>query len=458
MSLPNFPQRKFLLSLFSKLNTASIRYVVLRNADSLPETTDGGDLDILVDPDDAENTLEILSYALRETNGIPIGSVSSKGYFKMFVIGKPMHFGEWWGVYIDITFGLRYKVACDLADTRYSNEIAITKKGVRSLNSNISGVIGVLKEVLYNNQIPIRYLQDARCCLDTNFELVSRFLRPAGYNAINLLKVIIQEADASYIGKLRRSLYFHNLLINPILFLWRRCANELFKVSRFLYPPGVFIAILGVDGTGKSTVIEAIRPVLEEATHNALFVHHLRPNLMPPLARLKGKKAVQTGPVLEPHGAIPSGVIGSLVRLIYYTFDYILGYWLKIRSKIAKEPAIVLFDRYAYDMALDPRRFRIRSLGCVAGWFAALAPKPDLILCLYASPEIIATRKQELPLEETRRQVGALQEFARKERRAVLISTEGSIDEVRERVLQAMYDYFAQKWGKHVRLAPRAKR
>ena len=211
---------------------------------------------------------------------------------------------------------------------------------------------------------------------------------------------------------------------------------------------GFVIAILGVDGAGKSTVIEAIRPVLEEATHNAVFVQHLRPTLLPPLARLKGKQAVSVGPVLEPHGSTPSGVIGSLVRLVYYTLDYMLGYWLKIRPKIAKQPAIVLFDRYAYDMTIDPLRFRIGLSGKVVEWFARLAPKPDLIVCLYASPEIIASRKQELPIEETRRQVEALQAFARKETRAVLISNEGSIDEVRERVLETLYDFFKHRWKK----------
>jgi len=223
---------------------------------------------------------------------------------------------------------------------------------------------------------------------------------------------------------------------------------ERFKLQLFENPYGFVIAILGVDGVGKSTLIDAIKPVLDKATNNALFVQHLRPSLLPPLARLKGKKAVHEGPVLEPHASPPSGIIGSLIRLVYLTLDYILGYWVKIRPKIAKQPAIVLFDRYAYDMAIDPLRFRIGLSGKVVEWFTRLAPKPDLIICLYASPEVIASRKQELPLEETRRQVKALRAFARKEPRAVLISNEGSIDEVRERVLQTLYDFFEHRWEK----------
>jgi len=213
-----------------------------------------------------------------------------------------------------------------------------------------------------------------------------------------------------------------------------------------MHNTGLIIAVLGVDGSGKSTLIQTMKSALDKANHNATHVLHLRPGLLPPLARLKGKARIQEGPVLEPHGATPSGPVGSLVRLVYYTFDYILGYWLKIRPMIVTQPTIVIFDRYAYDMALDPRRFRIGLSGCVAGWFAALAPKPDLILCLYAPPEVIMARKQELPMDEIYRQVEALKAFAAQESRAVLISNSGSVDEVRTKVLEVIFDFLSRRW------------
>ncbi len=205
------------------------------------------------------------------------------------------------------------------------------------------------------------------------------------------------------------------------------------------------IAILGVDGAGKSAVINSIKPVFDWATHNTTFVLHLRPGLLPPLARLKGKAKAPEGPVFDPHGSAPSGFWGSLLRLIWLILDYILGYWLLIRPKIAKQPAVVIFDRYAYDMALDPRRFRIGLPGWVAALFAWLAPRPDIIICLHADPEVIAARKKELPVEETKRQLEALRAFAKTQPNAVLISTEGSIDEVRERILSALYDFFQKR-------------
>ncbi len=138
-----------------------------------------------------------------------------------------------------------------------------------------------------------------------------------------------------------------------------------------------------------------------------------------------------------------------MFRLIYHTLDYVLGYWVKVRPKIARQPAVVLFDRYAYDMALDPRRFRVGLSGMVTGWFAALSPKPDLILCLHAAPETVAVRKQELSLGEIRRQIEALHAFARKERRAVLISAEGQVSELRDRALQAIFNFLSNRWDRN---------
>jgi thymidylate kinase len=220
---------------------------------------------------------------------------------------------------------------------------------------------------------------------------------------------------------------------------------ECSKVNRYVWPSGVVVAILGVDGVGKSTVINGILPVLNEATHNAVSCQHLRPGLLPPLARLKGKTAVPAAPVLDPHGATPSGTLGSLLRLSYLTLDYILGYWFKIRLIIAKQPTVVLYDRYAYDMVIDPRRFRIGVSGRLASLFTRLAPRPHLIICLHAEPEVVAARKEELPLNEIHRQIDALKQFAASQPGAVLVSTNGSPEIVRDRVLQAFMDFLSTR-------------
>jgi len=335
----------------------------MRNYQNLPYSTNGSDLDILVHPADASRAKVIIFNTIKQSGGIPIGYADIP-FLKIFVLGSYKRDNDkilWWGLRLDISFGLSFKGAIDLLAWR--NEYIEMHHGVSVLNATLANILGVLKEVLNNSELPERYIDDARKIVETEWSNISLALAPMGEKALGLYKTLLTEKIASCeiverCNAIRKALRYNTFSHAPFNYLKCRTAFEFSKIRRFLKPPGVMIAILGVDGAGKSTVINAIKPILDTATHNATFVQHLRPSLFPPLARLKGKKALHEGPVLDPHASTPSGVLGSLLRLIYLTLDYILGYWLLIRPKIAKQPAVVLFDRYAYDMAFDPRRFR----------------------------------------------------------------------------------------------------
>ena len=201
------------------------------------------------------------------------------------------------------------------------------------------------------------------------------------------------------------------------------------------------IVFLGTDGSGKSTIISKIGPLLESVLHSKSHYEHLRPNLIPSIAWLFGKPEPK-GPITEPHKSDPSNFIGSVLRLCYYTLDYIFGYWFKVYPKMAMRPCLFIFDRYFYDYLFDPRRSRINLPTWIIKLFSILIPKPDLIFCLGANPEIIHARKPELSLDEIIRQIEILKAFCTKEKRTVWIDTShspgGSADEVLSVIVQRM--------------------
>ena len=443
------PEEEFLRRLFSDLAEANIRFAVMRNHETLPFSAGGSDLDILVLPADGQRVRSVILESIRASGGLPLGVADSIGFFKVYAIGRtPGKNGAWWGLRIDINTGLFFR------GLRMLDEAAALPRQMHReipvLSDGFAGVLGVLKEVLNNGYFPKRYAVAARQAASSDWQEIETLLAPMGHQALDRLRaMLLSDAGPDQLqlecSRLRQDFFRYARSLGAVSYAKQRLAFGWSKMRRYLRPSGVVMAILGVDGAGKSTVIDAILPALNAATHNAVVVQHLRPSVLPALARLKGKNAMPSGPVREPHGATPSGVLGSLLRLAYLTLDYVLGYWLWTRPKIAKQPTVLVFDRYAYDMALDPRRFRIGLSGRVAAWFAALAPKPDMIVCLHGSPEVIAARKGELSEAETRRQINALRDFAGREKRAVLVSTDTSVEETRDQVLNALMVFLQTK-------------
>ncbi len=90
-------------------------------------------------------------------------------------------------------------------------------------------------------------------------------------------------------------------------------------------------------------------------------------------------------------------------------------------------------------MDIDPFRFRIGLPKRLTSYFSLLAPKPDLIICLHAAPEIVKYRKQELSLIELKRQSKALKEFCQSNKRAVWIDTACDLEECVDKVLKVIF-------------------
>lgn len=438
--------------MFAGFSEEKIPYAVMRNYESLPHSTGGSDLDVLFRPQDVKIVKEITHAAFVSAGGAPIGETHTNGFSKYFAFGQPKSRADWWGIRLDWSFGHIYTGNMHLLDVDYVLEMTKTHNGIRILPTSLASVLGVLKELLHNDHKPDRYAKDAREAFEVDASFIETALSPIGPRAFTLLREIcISDLDEVRVRPLckdlRHALKRHAFRRAPFAFIVNRLTFEFSKVKRFISPPGMMIAVLGTDGAGKSTIIDAITPVLDEATHGAFYYRHLRPGLLPALGRLKGAHA-DGKPVTNPHGAKPAGKLGSIARVGWLWLDYVLGYWLVVRPKIAKSPAVFLFDRYAHDLYLDPRRFRVGLARHVLRFFPKLVPQPDLMICLHGDPDMIAERKKELPVEEVRRQIDALVEMAEKTPNAILISTIDSIEETRDAVLNAIKAYLKKQPGK----------
>ena len=178
---------------------------------------------------------------------------------------------------------------------------------------------------------------------------------------------------------------------NPI----RYAAAEVLRViRRWRLPTGLFVAFLGPDGAGKSTLATG----LVNSTRGAFRryrVFHLRPMLV--------GRSKCAGPVTDPHGQPPRSSLVSTLKLVAYVLDYAAGYWMLIRP-LAARSGLVVFDRYYHDLLTDPRRFRYSGSAWLVKVLGQIVPSPDLVLLLDAPPAVTLSRKHEVEPAEAERQ------------------------------------------------------
>jgi len=154
-----------------------------------------------------------------------------------------------------------------------------------------------------------------------------------------------------------------------------------------------WIALLGVDGTGKSTVLRELQSALSELPYRGIKVFHRRPGV--------AYRTVQNPAVPVPHYGKPAyGSLASVLKLLVMVLDWHFGYWLRIRKQV-RQGYLVIADRHSLlDLLADPLRYRYGGPRWLVQAFIRLVPMPDLVLLLNAPLEVLLARKSEIPADK----------------------------------------------------------
>lgn len=178
------------------------------------------------------------------------------------------------------------------------------------------------------------------------------------------------------------------------------CATQtLERARRWLRPrDGLHIVLLGPDGVGKSSVIDAVRTDLRGA-----FGGEARPGSFAPSFFGGRAEAVRLRSKKGPHALPPRSLLASLLKGAFWVLYYSLGYYVTIRPALARN-ALMINDRYLVDTLVDQRRYRYGGPGWLLRLAWRLARKPHLVILLDAPAEVIQSRKREVPFAETARQ------------------------------------------------------
>lgn len=380
------------------LKIEDINYCILGNTNDYPSTI-GSDVDIVIDSEKFKkvniivnrfskgNNIEICNLLQHETEG------------KYFVVSKANNInGSFSMLALDFCANYMRHGRIILTDKELLNSRQLVSKNGVELwvcSNEVAFVYYLIKKIEKQsiNSEQFEYLhnlwmQDRKRIIE---QLYKRFHATSSQKLIK----IFDKTDFTGFSKD----FFKTLNIESQSKYQRSFITEIFefkrKVFRFINPTGVIISVLGCDGSGKSTVIDQLMNHSPdfEAFRGTEYYH---------LFATKMESFGKT-PVSNPHDQIPRSWMLSNLKLMYFLFKYIFGYWLiaypqKVRSKL------VIFDRYYYDILVDPRRYRHNGSLLLTQFIGRIIPKPDLFFVIDAPAEILQQRKQEVSFEESERQ------------------------------------------------------
>ena len=189
--------------------------------------------------------------------------------------------------------------------------------------------------------------------------------------------------------------------------LWR---SRLRQVRKRLFPPALLVALIGPDGAGKSTLGTHLNDRLQACgiPVRRFYMGRWHSHILPLAGLARSYGVSSTGPQevtdLSHAYADPPKVKGRrriyrLFRDVVYVAEMSLRYLLRIRPALHKG-GVVLTDRYAFDLLLDPNVTDLTRL-VLSGLF----PRPHLCFYLHNSAEALRRRKAEQSLDEIQRQL-----------------------------------------------------
>ena len=444
---------EILSDLFERLNSEDIKYFVLRNYKELPESNPSKDVDIILEPGKILTARVCMIQALKKAR---------VNYYNEEIFG---HIHSFWGMDTEDVFSIHI----DLIEGYYAKGFSVFTfnelyaeteqyKNFYVLNECFSGVmLYVYKQFGYKKpKMKIEYCTELNSVVKNNkhkFEKLVAKLTTEEF-AKKTVELILTEDFESLLRescKLQNYLKLYVWKERPITtmvevykFYWQRLYRILFSYRTFSYN----FAVVAPDGGGKTTFLEKLIDNLNfyrvcRMEDNHISVYHFRPGIFPNLGAMGEKAGIkkQDTDFTNPHRNAPANPISSFVRMIYYIMDYIIGWQIRVRNDVHRNKWTI-FDRYSYDLMVDPKRTRLNLPDWLRSVLVGMTPKPNIVFFLKTTPEIIFKRKQELTLSEIQRQLNEYTKLAMKDKRIVVLDAENNPEELSKTAIKHLFELY----------------
>lgn len=350
-------RKNFIHNIFSNLHYTE--YAVLKAGHTHPaEMGASGDIDVVMHKKNCRKLYQKLS----SNPFVKSISLQKKSY--MYALRIRLVNDEW--VFLDLIWQIKYK-ALEFMNVEHILQAAyVNQCGIKVTSDADTAYFIKYFYALNNAPVPLKYAND---------EMLERYFD--GPLSVQELK---NRPENSGWSKLKNT--------------WHYFVDT---TSMLFQSRGYIITFSGVDGAGKSTIIDEVKEHIDKVWRKPVVVLRHRPSILPILsAYVYGKKNAEAMTVNKmPRTGVNDNLFSSLLRWMYYLIDYVFGHFY-IQWKYLNRGYIIIYDRYYYDFICDAKRSnivlpkRLLTLGMKA------IVKPEFNFFLYAAPEVILARKQEL--------------------------------------------------------------
>ena len=417
-------------SLFEALDLHGVRYCVLHGWERLPEVS-RGDVDLAVHPEDRRKLRPVfrglIAHGFRLVQCL---NYAPACYYFVFAWTEPSGLGA---QAIDVVFEhRRHGLAFDTSDKLVAGRQRERTFWVASPANQFRYLL--IKKV-HKGELPAHQALRLKVLVDelgqqSAEHIATQLVGVAGGRKI--VEACRRGEIAPLVRTFRSRLFWTAVLtnpLNPLLGAW----EEILRMHRrWVQPTGVLVALLGPDGSGKSTLGTRLLDRPTAAFRRTKFFHW-RP------AVLRRRKAA--GAVTDPHGRPQHSTVRSTLWLGFQLLDYWIGYALVVRPLLARS-GLVIFDRYVDDLLVDQKRYRCRAPLWMVRLARQLTPRPDLLLVMDAPTDIVRSRKQEVSEAESQRQQAQYRALGQS---AHLIDASLPPDGVYASAMTAISDYLAHR-------------